>query len=99
MDGMWVCRLQLSQLMENNGAIIFSLAGIIAWSVSPHDCDLADPPLQIIMGPENLGSTTTKEGVWEIIYRLHLLIQWGTKDYADWFENSVLADFHPPGYS
>lgn len=35
-----------------------------------------------MMGPEILGSTAQTTGVWEILYRLDVLIRWGVTDYG-----------------
>ena len=43
------------------------------------------------MGPEDLGSTVTLTGIWEIVFRLHVLITWGMTEYKAWFEKYILA--------
>ena len=42
------------------------------------------------MGPFSLGTTRDLVGVYEIYYRLHILIRWGTQDYRKWFNENVL---------
>lgn len=44
-----------------------------------------------MMGPSHLGSTFDLKGVWEIFYRLNILIEWGTHEYKDWFDKCVLT--------
>lgn len=46
---------------------------------------------QLMMGPENLGSTATLTGTWDIIFRLHVLMEWGTTEYRTWFETHILG--------
>lgn len=43
------------------------------------------------MGPSRLGSTADAKGVWEIFYRLDLLIKWGLHDYKRWMHENILA--------
>lgn len=52
---------------------------------------LTDVALQIMMGPSRLGSTADAKGVWEIFYRLDLLIKWGLHDYKRWMDENILA--------
>jgi hypothetical protein len=45
-------------------------------------------------GPMTLGSTRTLAGVWEIVYRLHILVQWSLNEYKerfDWKSSSASA--------
>ena len=59
-------------------------------------CCPAELVYQMMMGPEDFGTTKSIDGVWEIIYRLNLLVEWGQKEYTEWFKANVLAKFHPP---
>ena len=43
------------------------------------------------MGPSRLGNTSDDKGVWEIFYRLDLLIKWGLNDYKKWMRDNILA--------
>lgn len=44
----------------------------------------------VMMGPNHLGDTIDMAGVWKIVYRLHVLIEWGTNEYSQWFENNIV---------
>jgi len=37
-------------------------------------------------GPMTLGSTRTFTGVWEMVYRLHILVQWSLNEYKERFD-------------
>jgi len=43
-----------------------------------------------MMGPMTLGSTRTVRGVWEILYRLQVLVQWSLKEYKEWFDTHII---------
>ncbi|KAL8699387.1 MAG: hypothetical protein Q9201_006031 [Fulgogasparrea decipioides] len=45
----------------------------------------------IMIGPFLMGTTVTLIGVWQIVYRLNLLIEWGTTIYRQWFEDHIMA--------
>ena len=45
-----------------------------------------------MIGPYMMGNTSDLNGIWAIYYRLHILVQWGTKEYREWFVNEVLGD-------
>ena len=38
-----------------------------------------------------MGSTETLAGTYEIFFRLHQLIVWGTTTYRKWFEDEILT--------
>ena len=42
------------------------------------------------MGPFTMGTTSDLNGIYQICYRLHILIQWGTHEYRTWFTENVL---------
>lgn len=56
---------------------------------------------QIMMGPERVGSTKDVNGTFEIVHRLDVLINWGTKWYKEWFDNNILEWYrgHQEGMS
>ncbi|KAL9042540.1 MAG: hypothetical protein Q9214_003745 [Letrouitia sp. 1 TL-2023] len=43
-----------------------------------------------MLGQFPMGSTDDLMGVWQIIYRLNILIQWGTNEYKEWFDKNVI---------
>ena len=43
------------------------------------------------MGPSRLGSTADAKGVWEIFYRLDILIKWGLNEYKKWVDDNILT--------
>ncbi|KAL8910878.1 MAG: hypothetical protein Q9171_003877 [Xanthocarpia ochracea] len=45
----------------------------------------------IMIGPIAMGSTSTLVGVWTIVYRLNVLIEWGTTTYKKWFTDHVVT--------
>ncbi|KAL8707344.1 MAG: hypothetical protein Q9220_007619 [cf. Caloplaca sp. 1 TL-2023] len=45
----------------------------------------------IMMGPMSMGNTSDYLGVWQLIYRLYLLINWGMTDFREKFEADILA--------
>ncbi|KAL8726660.1 MAG: hypothetical protein Q9166_006582 [cf. Caloplaca sp. 2 TL-2023] len=45
----------------------------------------------IMIGPFHMGNTSTLVGVWMIVYRLNLLMKWGTTVYKKWFEDNVMT--------
>ena len=48
----------------------------------------------MMAGPYVFGTTATLEGIWAIYYRLHVVMQWGTTVYMEWFRAHVLAWAH-----
>lgn len=44
-----------------------------------------------MIGPFAMGDTSTLVGVWTIVYRLNLLMEWGTTTYKDWFADNVVT--------
>ena len=38
-----------------------------------------------------MGTTFDVNGIWRILYHLHVLIEWGTTDYRKWFDEHVLG--------
>lgn len=44
-----------------------------------------------MMGPEAFGTTAHTTGVWEILYRLDVLIKWGLGDFHDWVERKIMT--------
>ncbi|KAL8735803.1 MAG: hypothetical protein Q9166_000667 [cf. Caloplaca sp. 2 TL-2023] len=47
----------------------------------------------IMIGPYYMGSTKDLRGIWQIANRLQILIEWGKKEYREWFDDTVLKDF------
>ncbi|KAL8711017.1 MAG: hypothetical protein Q9225_007184 [Loekoesia sp. 1 TL-2023] len=45
----------------------------------------------IMLGPIQMGTTSTPRGTWEIYYQLMHLVEWGTVEYRAWFEKEVLG--------
>lgn len=43
------------------------------------------------MGPFPMGYTSTLGGVWTIVYRLNVLMEWGTTTYKRWFTDNVVT--------
>lgn len=54
---------------------------------------LADPFCQVMMGPFEMGTTRNLRGIWQIAHRLHVLIEWGRKDYREWFRDTIVEWF------
>ncbi|KAL9123789.1 MAG: hypothetical protein Q9217_006817 [Psora testacea] len=46
------------------------------------------------IGPEPMGSTITMEGCFKILHVLCSCVDWGLKEYRQWFENEVLAKYN-----
>ncbi|KAL8710655.1 MAG: hypothetical protein Q9220_004879 [cf. Caloplaca sp. 1 TL-2023] len=46
--------------------------------------------VQQLTGPDYFGDTSTKQGIWTILYRLHLLIEWGSTVFAQWVQDEIL---------
>lgn len=42
-------------------------------------------------GPFDFGSTLTIHGIWDILHRLHILVEWGRTDYRNWIDKHVLT--------
>ena len=42
------------------------------------------------MGPFTMALTSDLHGIYQIYYRLHILIQWGNHEYKTWFRKNVL---------
>ncbi|KAL9639767.1 MAG: hypothetical protein Q9204_000967 [Flavoplaca sp. TL-2023a] len=45
----------------------------------------------IMIGPIAMGSTSTLVGIWTIVYRLNVLMEWGTTTYKKWFTDHVVT--------
>lgn len=45
----------------------------------------------VILGPFPMGSTADLVSIWQIVYRLHTLIKWGTTEYSQWFQEEVMG--------
>ncbi|KAL8808252.1 MAG: hypothetical protein Q9223_004221 [Gallowayella weberi] len=45
----------------------------------------------MMTGPEYFGDTSTTQGIWTILYRLHILIEWGTTVFAQWVHDEIIA--------
>ena len=43
-----------------------------------------------MLGPFLMGATDSIEGVWQILYRLDVLVNWGTTTYKAWFEDNIM---------
>lgn len=46
---------------------------------------------QVMLGGYSMGTTFDVNGIWRILYHLHVLIEWGTTDYRKWFDEHVLG--------
>ncbi|KAL9595272.1 MAG: hypothetical protein Q9219_006548 [cf. Caloplaca sp. 3 TL-2023] len=44
----------------------------------------------VMLGPFDMGDTSSPTGIWAILYRLNVLIKWGTTTYRHWFDNTVM---------
>lgn len=47
--------------------------------------------VQLMLGPFPMGTTANLVGAWEIVYRLNILIKWGTTTYRKWFQEQVIG--------
>ncbi|KAL8840302.1 MAG: hypothetical protein Q9170_001386 [Blastenia crenularia] len=45
----------------------------------------------VMLGPFLMGTTETIVGVWQIIYRLNVIVGWGTTTYNQWFQDNVMT--------
>ncbi|KAL9024457.1 MAG: hypothetical protein Q9196_006504 [Gyalolechia fulgens] len=45
----------------------------------------------IMLGPQTMGNTIDSLGVWQIIYRLNVLMTWGNSVYRKWFNDHILT--------
>ncbi|KAL8938557.1 MAG: hypothetical protein Q9216_003825 [Gyalolechia sp. 2 TL-2023] len=45
----------------------------------------------IMIGPFTMGSTSDLVGIWTLVYRLNLLMEWGTTTYKRWFDDNIVA--------
>ena len=43
-----------------------------------------------MMGPLEMGSTKTVKGTFEIVWKLYILMQWGSTEYKAWFQKHIL---------
>lgn len=41
--------------------------------------------------PEDFGTTTTVQGTFMILYKLNILVQWGRKQYKEWFNQHIFS--------
>ncbi|KAL9123594.1 MAG: hypothetical protein Q9217_006989 [Psora testacea] len=44
----------------------------------------------MMVGPMHFGSTATVNGIWMILYRLHIIMEWGSGRYKEWFQNHIM---------
>ena len=44
-----------------------------------------------MIGPFHMGDTKTIGGIWEIMYKLDVILRWGTTEYKQWFDRVVLS--------
>ena len=44
----------------------------------------------MVAGPMAFGSTVDLPGIWQILYRLHILMDWGRTEYTAWFKEHIL---------
>ena len=44
----------------------------------------------MMAGPYPFGTTDCLNGIWSILYRLHVIMTWGMTRYKDWFEEQVV---------
>ena len=49
-----------------------------------------------MMGPTSFGSTEDVYSVWALLYKLKVLIAWGTEDFAKWVRAEMLPKIVPP---
>lgn len=47
--------------------------------------------VQLMLGPFPMGTTATLVGAWQIVYRLNILIKWGTTTYSKWFQEQIIG--------
>ncbi|KAL8896778.1 MAG: hypothetical protein Q9207_007541 [Kuettlingeria erythrocarpa] len=45
----------------------------------------------IMIGPFAMGNTLTLVGIWTIVYRLNVLMEWATTTYKTWFTDNVVT--------
>ncbi|KAL8945275.1 MAG: hypothetical protein Q9211_000193 [Gyalolechia sp. 1 TL-2023] len=45
----------------------------------------------LMLGPFSMGTTASLVGAWKIVYRLNILIKWGTTEYSKWFQDEVMG--------
>ncbi|KAL8953319.1 MAG: hypothetical protein Q9222_000813 [Ikaeria aurantiellina] len=45
----------------------------------------------VMLGPFLMGTTETVVGIWQIIYRLNILVNWGTTTYKQWLRDNVMT--------
>ncbi|KAL8942014.1 MAG: hypothetical protein Q9216_001904 [Gyalolechia sp. 2 TL-2023] len=52
----------------------------------------------VMLGPFNMGNTSTLNDIWIILYRLKVLFDWGATTYRGWFDEHILkwAENHDP---
>lgn len=43
-----------------------------------------------MMGAIPIGSTSSVHGIYEILYKLEMLVRWGTTEYRQWFADTIL---------
>jgi len=46
---------------------------------------------QCMMGPFQMGSTASLPGSWHIMFKLDILMQWGTNEYKRYFTEDIMA--------
>ncbi|KAI4277213.1 MAG: hypothetical protein L6R38_005475 [Xanthoria sp. 2 TBL-2021] len=55
----------------------------------------------VMIGPYEMGTTSSVEGTWQIVHQLDVLLRWGTTVFSDWFDKNVVAwaqkQSHSPG--
>lgn len=44
-----------------------------------------------MMGPMPMGHTRDEKGLWEISYKMDAILEWGTTEYKQWFDEEVLT--------
>lgn len=44
-----------------------------------------------MLGPFAMGSTSDLTGVWQILYRMKILADWGATTYKRWFDDHVIT--------
>lgn len=66
-----------------------------AISVQGHDWKLylffEDTHDLVALGPMSLGNTSNTRAIWALMYRLHIIVQWGQTEYTQWFMKEVLG--------
>lgn len=44
----------------------------------------------MMTGPVHMGNTSDLNGLWQIVHRLHILVEWGANEYSQWFQDNII---------